>query len=246
MTHYVYWLRGESFCDMARVSMASVRRVDPAAQFHCWTDEAATTPRIHERDVAWHELPSGRPGMVANLDAQIAALNYLSRGDQVLFLDADILLRKPFPFALLPHLYVTWRDVVTYLEDGEVKEADPQMVALQPYNYGVVGAVVRPQVLEAFYWLRARILGLNIRNQLWFGNQLALADLVGGTQGDQDKSVRINWALMDQGTELLVRRLPCSLWNYSPNSKDEDVSMRGVLHLKGERKDLMRHFAEAE
>jgi hypothetical protein len=248
MTHYVYWLRGKEFVDMARLSMKSVRRIDPKAKFDVYTDDPANTPRMGERDVAWYELPAGRPPMVANLDAQIAALNHLIQGEQVLFLDADIIMRKPFPFTLLPHIYVTYRNEVKYLEGGEVKEADPDMVMLQPYNYGVLGCHVRPEVIEAFYWLRARVLAMNARNQMWFGNQLALAELVGVAPkgGDEfDKSVRIRWAPLDNGTELNVRQLPCTMWNYSPNSKDEDVSLRGILHLKGERKDLMKHYAEA-
>lgn len=246
MTYYCYWLRGKDFADMAALSMKSVRRVDPHARFMVFTDDRENTPRIDARDVAWHELPGGRHPMVANLDAQIAALHCAQRGDQVLFLDADIVMRKPFPFALLPDLYVTFRNEVTYLEGGEVKEADPDMVMLQPYNYGVVGCHVRPQILEAFYWLRARVLGMTTRNQMWFGNQLALAELVGvAPKEEQDKLVRVRWSPLDRGTELCVRQLPCTMWNYSPNSADEDVSAKGILHLKGERKDLMKRYAEA-
>lgn len=244
MNHYVYWLRGEQFCDFAKLSMDSVRNVDGKACFHVWTDAPEETPPIVAGDVTWNIHEPGRPPMVANLDAQIAALNSLDRGSNVLFLDADILMRRRFPWGT-PDLYVTWRERVTYLEDNEVKEANPEMVALQPYNYGVMGARVSPKIIETFYWLRARILQMNIRNQMWFGNQLALADLCGGSAGPEDKRVHVNWSLSDTGTELLVRRLPCSVWNYSPNSIDEDVSERAVLHLKGERKDLMEHFARA-
>lgn len=237
MTHYIYWLRGAEFCDLARLSMKSVRRVDPSARFHVWTDDRANTPRIDAHDVAWHELPSGRPAMVANLDAQIAALSYLQRGDQVLFLDADVVMRQPFPWTLLPDLYVTWRHEVN---------GDRDMALLQPYNYGVIGAHVRPQMIEAFYWLRARILQMTARNQGWYGNQLALAELVGAAPEHQaDREVRIRWAPTDRGTALSVRLLPCTTWNFSPDSIDEDVSSKGILHMKGGRKDLMKHFAEA-
>jgi hypothetical protein len=245
MTHYCYWVKGKEFSDMAALSMQTVRRVDPKAKFMVFTDDPKHTPRIDARDVAWYEIPEGRPAMVANLDAQIAALHCCQRGDQLLFLDADIVMRRPFPFALLPDLYVTYRHEVTSVRNGEVKEADPDAVMLQPYNYGVVGCHVRPQIIEAFYWLRARVLAMNMRNQLWFGNQLALAELVGvAPKEEQDKLVRIRWSPLDSGTELKVRQLPCTVWNYSPNSKDEDVSAKGILHMKGERKDLMKHYAE--
>lgn len=236
MTAYCYWLRGEQFVELAQLSIASVRKVDPAAKVYVWTDEPKTTPKI--QGVTWQTLESGRPAMVANLDAQIAALNYLTAGERVLFLDADVLLRRSFPWSLVPDLYVTWRDHVNH---------DPELAQIQPYNYGVMGCHVRPQTLEAFYWLRARILAMNARNQAWYGNQLALAELVGKApdEGQADKDVRIRWSLSDRGTLLTVRQLPCEVWNYSPDSADEDVSDKAILHLKGDRKDLMQHFAEA-
>lgn len=236
MSAYVYWLRGQQFVDLARLSIASVRKVDPTAKVYVWTDEPETTHRI--KDVVWQTLAPGRPAMVANLDAQIAALNYLERGERALFLDADVLMRRKFPWSLVPDLYVTWRDHVNH---------DPEPAKLQPYNYGVLGCHVRPQTLEAFYWLRARILAMNVRNQGWYGNQLALAELVGKApiQGQSDKDVHIRWSPNDRGTLLTVRQLPCETFNYSPNSADEDVSEKAILHMKGDRKDLMQHFAEA-
>ncbi len=236
-THYVYWLRGEAFVDLARLSIESIRKVDSAPAIHVWTDEPTSTPRIG--DTAWHVLESGRPAMVANLDAQIAALNYLQPGDPVLFLDADVLLQRPFCWSLVPDLYVTWRSHVNH------DEALADFCRSQPYNYGVVGCHVRPQVIEAFYWLRARILQMNARNQAWHGNQLALAELVGSPpkEGQADRDVRVRWSPLDRGTTLTVRQLPCDTWNYSPDGV-EDVSARAILHLKGDRKDLMAHYAE--
>lgn len=235
-THYVYWIRGAAFAELAQMSIASVRRVDPTAKVHLWTDDPANTPR--PKDVVYHTLPSGRPAMVANLDAQIAAMNYLSRGDRVLFLDADTLMLKPFPWCLAAKLFVTWRKEVN---------GQREMAILQPYNYGVVGAHVCAETLEAFYWMRQRILQMNKKNQDWYGNQLALAELVGSPpqDGTADKDVRVSWALGDTGTQLTVRQLPCDVWNYSPNETNETVEGKGILHLKGDRKDLMQHYAEA-
>lgn len=237
-THYVWWVRGEPFIDLAKLSMASVRRVDPDARIHIWTDEPASTPR--PKDVAFHTLEPGRPAMVANLDAQIAALNYLERGDRVLFLDADVLMRRKFPWSLVPDLYVTWRSHVN--DDPDLDE----FVRAQPYNYGVVGAHVRPQTIEAFYWLRHRILLMASSKQEWYGNQLALADLVGAAprEAEADKDVRIRWSLEDRGTRLTVRQLPAEVWNFSPDAIGQDVSEKAILHLKGDRKDLMSHYAE--
>lgn len=232
----VYWLRGEPFVEMARLSIASMRKVYPQAQIHYWTDEPHSTPAFS--DACRHVLESGRPAMVANLDAQIDALNYFERGEQVLFLDADVLMRRKFDWALLPDLYVTWRSHVNH--DAALED----FCKTQPYNYGVVGCHNVPAIHEAFYWLRSRILQMNARNQAWHGNQLALAELVGAPpkQGQADKDVRVRWSLSDRGTPLCVRQLPCEIWNYSPDAI-EDVSGRAILHLKGDRKDLMQHYA---
>ena len=121
MNHYIYWIRGEKFAEMAAMSAASVRKVDPTAKIHVWTDAAETTPGIP--GAAYHALQPKptRPAMVANLDAQIAALNYLQRGDRVLFLDADTLLRKPFPWTLAANLCVTWRSHVNGEREPSLK-----------------------------------------------------------------------------------------------------------------------------
>jgi hypothetical protein len=234
-THYVYWLRGADFSELAAMSIESVQRVDSNAKIHVVTDDPHT-PFPHGTNVR-HMLQAGRPAMVANLDAQIHVLNYLMRGDRVLFLDADTLLLRPFAWALYPKLFVTWRKEVN---------GDREMAILQPYNYGVVGAHVCPEVIEAFYWMRARVLQMSKKNQDWYGNQLAIAELVGAApaEGTADKDVRISWAIGDRGTPLVVRQLPCDVFNYSPNEAGEDISAKAVLHLKGNRKDLMKHYAE--
>lgn len=233
-THYVYWIRGASFSELAGMSIDSIRRVDSNSKVHVVTDDTLT-PFPHGTDVR-HVLPTGRPAMVANLDAQIHVLNYLQRGDRVLFLDADTLMLRPFPWALAAKLFVTWRKEVN---------GNREMAILQPYNYGVVGAHVCPEVIEAFYWMRQRILHMSRKNQDWYGNQLALAELVGSPpqDGTADKDVRVNWALGDTGTAITVRQMPCDVFNFSPNEAGEDVSGKSILHLKGDRKDLMAHYA---
>lgn len=218
------------------MSIASVKRMDPSAKAHVVTNDSLT-PFPYGTDVR-HHIPSTRPAMVANLDAQLYVLNYLMKGDRVLFLDADTLLLKPFPWCLAAKLFVTWRKEVN---------GKREMAILQPYNYGVVGAHVCAETLEAFYWMRQRILQMSKKNQEWYGNQLALAELVGSPpqDGTADKDVRVSWALGDTGTPLSVRQLPCDVWNYSPNEANETVEGKGILHLKGDRKDLMQHYAEA-
>lgn len=208
-----YWTRGEDFAAMARKSAESVKRVHPDARFVFVTDDGT------------------RPAMVANLDAQIDVLTARNLDEQVLFLDADTLMAKPFPWTDAD-LHVTWRDHVN---------GDAEFAQHQPYNYGVVGCTVRPQTIEAFYWLRARILQMSRKNQDWYGNQLAMAELVG--LPSETKGVHIRWSLADTGTPLSVCCLPCETWNYSPDAPDEDIKDKAIIHCKGDRKDLLEHYA---
>lgn len=233
---YAYWIRGAEFAELAALSMASVLRIDPKAKIHVVTDDG-NTPFPSGTHVK-HVLPPGRAAMVANLDAQLLVLNYLQRGERVLFLDADTILRRPFPWSNAVDMAVTWRAEVN---------GDREAALIQPYNYGVVAANVNAQTREAFLWIRSRILNMSRKNQDWYGNQLALAELIGAApkEGSTDKEVRIRWAPNDLGTALRVRQLPCAVWNYSPDSADEVISDKGILHMKGGRKDLMRHFSEA-
>lgn len=210
-----YWTRGDHFAQLAQISAQSVKRVYPKANIQFITDDGS------------------RPKMVANLDAQVEVLGWAERGSQVLFLDADALLAKPFPFDLQHDLWVTWRDQVN---------GNPEMAKQQPYNYGVVGCVARPQVIEAFIWLRARILAMAKKNQDWYGNQLALADLLGQPRDHID--ARVRWSVCDIGTSLAVKCLKCEDWNWSPDAEGEDIAGKGVIHLKGDRKDLIEHYAQ--
>lgn len=245
MTAYVYWIRGEKYADMGAISARSVRKVDPKARIHVFSDDPTSeTARACKWADVFHGMVTGRPAMVANLDAQIAALEYLERGERVLFLDVDTVMRKPFPWCLSADLYVTYRTEILD-KDGNREEA-----TVQPYNYGVVGAHNCAAALEAFMWMRYRVLQMSAsRAQIWYGNQLALADLVGGApkEGDEtiDKRVRIRWTIGDfSGRELAVRQLPCSTWNFSPQPGD-DCSNAGILHFKGGRKDQMQAYVEA-
>lgn len=240
MTTYCWWIRGREFADLARHSIESVRRVEPFLidrKLVVYTDEECPdwldVVAPFGSGVSVKILPSGRPAMVANLDAQIAALMD-SPGERLLFLDADTLVRRQFPWG--DHdLYVTWRDHVN---------GDCEMARQQPYNYGVLGAVANPATIEAFIWLRARILQMAPKNQAWYGNQLALADLLGAARSEP-WTARIRWTLTDDGMPLRVCPLPCETWNYSPNSPDEEVKDKAILHMKGGRKDLIEHYARA-
>lgn len=236
--NYCYWIRGREFAELAAKSIESIKRFDRFLvdrQFVVITDSFATYAEcngLFDKDVAFvqHHL-TGRPAMVANLDAQITVLANTPNGERALFLDADTLMLQPFP----------WTDADFHVTYRTEVNGDALMAKQQPYNYGVLGVNVTPATIEAFYWLRARILRMSPERQAWYGNQLALADLLGQPNGGQDR--RIRWTFEDPGTPLTVEDLPCSVWNYSPNGPDEDLTGKGILHMKGDRKDLIEHYA---
>jgi len=139
---------------------------------------------------------------------------------------------QPFPWTDAD-IHATWRPDVN---------GDVEMAQQQPWNAGVIGVNVTPAVIEAFIWLRQRVLKMSKQNQAWYGNQLALADLLGQPNGGKDR--RIRWTLEDSGTPLSVCELPCSDWNYSPDAPDEEISGKGIIHCKGSRKDWFDGYAE--
>lgn len=180
--------------------------------------------------------------MIANVAAQLEALiEWGSDDDSAVFLDTDILLLKPLPSA--GELTVTWRDHVLISDEGEKLEG---IAATMPYNYGVIRAKRTQATIEAFIWMRERIRKMHHNQQKWYGNQLALAELAGPRPkcGVQIDSRRIPWQLHDPSTLLTVGKIPCEFYNFTPQSIDEDVSQRSVLHFKGGKRDLMEPFAK--
>jgi len=217
-----YWVRGADYQELADLSAQSVRKVHPNADIRIITDDGS------------------RPAMVANLDAQLSVIWKAQRGAPILFLDVDTLIRKPFPFGEAD-LTVTWRDHVGYTNGEKVSG----VAELMPFNYGVLGVRAYERTYEAFQWMRAQVLKMSPQHQAWYGNQLALAALVGShpESGERDSEARARWSLTDTGTLLKVKQLPCEVWNYTPASDSENVREKGLLHFKGNRKDWMAHYA---
>ena len=238
----VYWIRGQEFADLARVSIESVRKVyGNRAQVFVYTDDPAL--RTVEGATVLCRLAPGEPAMVANLTAQVRHLTTSQHGQRVLFLDADTIVRKPFPFDDDHDLIVTWRDHERVTNGEKIAG----VAAMMPYNYGVIGARVSPASIEAFMAMRASVLRMSVQYRNWYGNQLALADLVGAPpkQGERSVVVPIRWSPMDAGNPIMVKQLPCEEWNFTPESEGEDVSGKGILHMKGRRKALMAHYSRA-
>lgn len=240
MRTYCWWIHGEEFADYAAHSIEAVKKIDPFMvdrRLIVCTDEAS--PNWAEKLVPFGSgvqlvtVPTEQPTISARLDAQIAVLMDAPRNSQGLFLDADALLKKPFPFGD-DDLTLTWRKDI----NGNAEAA-----RLIPYNGGVVGAKASPAGIEAFLWMRARIRRMSKKNQAWNGDQLAIYDLVGAPRAEERWTSSIRWTWNDSGTPLSVRALPCETFNYSPAEIGEDVSDKVIVHLKGGRKDMIEHYA---
>lgn len=243
MTAYAWFIRGAEHAAMCRQSIASVRKADPSAVCLVITDEVAP---------AWAEglgvmvlwIDSGLPMMMANIEAQICALTMGPQTESLWFLDADILLRAPLP-PTATDLTVTWRDHVGVNDQDEKVEG---VAAEMPYNYGVIGFTPGIGALESLIFLRERIRKMGAGHRQWYGNQLALAELVGAPPKDlAEKRIyrHIPWSLTEGGRVVSIDRLACDGYNYTPKSAEDDVSFKTALHFKGHARKLMQGFAES-
>lgn len=224
----VYWLRGTSHDDLCEVSKRSVRKA--------WGE--------HAQIYVYHDAEV-EPAMLANIRVQLDHLQRTPAGRWVLFLDADVLVLRDF--GTLSGIWnadmlVTWRDKV----NGE----ESRIASLMPYNYGVIGCEVSPQIVEAWMWMYNRVCHMHDKYQDWYGNQLALAELVGARtrseSGTDCRDTPIRWTSTSRAahTTISVKQVPCEQYNYTPEEVGEDVSEKRVLHFKGNRKDMMTRYAE--
>lgn len=224
----VYWMRGTSHDELVELSKRSIKKA---------YGEAA---RIWEYRDAENE-----PAMLANVRMQLHHLQQAEPGRWVLFLDADTLATE-YSGTLAgldgSDVIVTWRDKVNGEEAG--------VASLMPYNYGVVGCESNAQTIEAWTWMYNRICHMHDKYQDWYGNQLALAELVGARTrldtGYERRTTPIRWALEGRVLPITIEisQVPCEKFNYTPESIEEDVGGKCILHFKGNRKELMREYAK--
>lgn len=158
--------------------------------------------------------------MLANIADQVRILE-VSRKN-TLFLDTDVvLLDGDIDFAVNDYdAAFTWRDNMGQLSD--------QM----PWNYGVIYAT--PNAAPLFRQLHAHCSILGPKYHHWYGNQIALAQVLKCPYEDTE----MEW------NGLRIRALPCAEWNYTPESTDEDTFQAHVLHFKGPRKHMIGHYLE--
>lgn len=243
---YVYFVRGEYHAAMAQVSIASVKKADPAAKIVVMTDDPWAADNLALRGVATVELrrSSDYPMMLANLDAQCVAISELEPGQAAVLLDTDTIMLQMLPVEFQDNLVVTWRDRIGSNADGT-----PQVgiAGTMPYNYGVIGVRGGYRTLQAFMWMRERIRTMSPNLQQWYGNQVALAALCGPRPESGSELVcrRIPWTLTSHGDLVAIRKVEGSRYNYTPQQAGERIhGMRSILHFKGKKRGLMKTYAE--
>jgi hypothetical protein len=244
MNLYSWFVRGREHADMCRTSIASVMRHDPMAKILVMTDETQRDWRID--NVTVMPIMQDLPIMLANLEAQVIALHYAERLDALrcVFLDTDTIVANPLDAShMVGPVNFTWRDHVLVDEDGQKVEG---VATRMPYNYGVIFCRPSLSALETFIWMRERVRSMHPQYQQWYGNQLAAAEFAGAApESGSDYTTRsIPWSLASHGKTVLVGKLPCEKYNYTPQSIEEDVSGRYILHFKGKKRHLMWQYAE--
>jgi hypothetical protein len=227
MRYYLWVAKGAEHNALARLSMASVARHDPFA------------PVMHmDLDHPSYDTIRELPMMLVGLEAAFRVLADLGADDELVCLDTDTLALGPVD------ILDEAADMAVTYRHGEGDEGE--LFAKMPYNFGVLAFRGGAGGIEACLWLRERVRGMAQQWQDWYGNQMALAELLpeAPPEGTIDiVRARLRWGPARPGNCIAVRRLPCSTWNYTPRSIDEDVAGKVVLHFKGDRKALMREWA---
>ena len=243
MSYYAWFVRGDEHAAMCATSIASVRKADPEARCIVVSDDVKAKWQLDAIHLTCN--PEGMPIMLANLEGQINALAYAWEHDakQITFLDTDTILLKPFQYIGVVNF--TWRDKVGNDDNDEKIVGISERM---PYNYGVITARPSLSAFEIFVWMRERIRQMHLNHQQWYGNQLAVVELAGPIpQGEQTEAVirEIPWRITSAGKSVMIGKLPCEQYNYTPQKANEDVSFKYVLHFKGARRNLMAGYARA-
>lgn len=167
--------------------------------------------------------------MLARASAQLAHVDASPFGRPIVLLDSDILLNGSLQRVFDDDFDVglTWRASRT-----------------MPINGGlVVLNHRRPEVSRAFF--RRFVTHYVDRyggdgNASWYGDQLALRDLVGLTHQEMKQQDVVT----QDGCR--IRLLPCDVYNFSPDNRlaaiQDGLPDKLVLHFKGQRKRLMEPF----
>lgn len=140
------------------------------------------------------------------MEYRLRHLAALPAGDTII-LDTDVVIQND-----IGKVFAFDFDLALTVRDKPI--LDPNGVDLaqvMPYNTGVMFSRSKQFWAECRQWLvRQSQQALD-----WYGDQMAVAALAG---------------------RYKVLKLHCDNFNYSPETEEEDVSMRYVVHYKGERR----------
>ncbi len=167
--------------------------------------------------------------MLSRSQAQLACVERSDFVRPLVLLDSDILIRGSLQplFAEDFDVALTWRTNKT-----------------MPINGGfLVLHNRRPEVGRAFFRRFLQIYRERYAvgsNAGWYGDQLALHDLVGISHKEIHKHERV------ERDGCRIRLLPCEVYNFSPDNQlaaiQNGLPDKVVLHFKGQRKRLMEPF----
>jgi hypothetical protein len=222
-------LGSASYMRMLDLLYRSARLFHPGAACTLLTD-ASTQVRGIRGKVRRFDQPIDHASlMLSRSKAQLACVDASTFDRPLVLLDSDILLNGSLQPVFEEDFDVglTWRASRT-----------------MPINGGLlVLHNRRPEVARAFF---RKFVALYVErygsdnNASWYGDQLALHDLVGLTHQQM------------QATDLVVkdgcriRLLPCDRFNFSPDNRlaaiVDGLPEKAVLHFKGQRKRLMEPF----
>lgn len=222
-----------------QMMMASVRRASPGTEIHLLTLDICKVPDNLGCDLVFRRASPGP--IEASFDQLMAeetatwcayeAAGHLS-GPTIL-VDADLMFQRD-PFVLFNGGF----DVgLTYVTRAE----------LHPFNSGVI--LIDPaRVGAARDYLAAiddLVAGYAPEYRSWYGDQMAIAALLGNPEFADGTS-----NVMDrEAGGIRYRLLPAADWNYSAalDANDKPVFAPapevGIVHFKGERKELMLRYA---
>jgi hypothetical protein len=230
-TAKTYWALFALMC-------ASVRRIVPDAEIHLLTHDEAEVPdaipatRIFRRSAGEPIKNSFVHLMRAETQTWRAYTESgLLQGPTVL-MDIDILLQRS-PAGLFDGSF----DIgLTYTNE----------TTLHPFNAGVI--LIDPQRRDAvrsfFAALDDYVADLVPEYQEWYGDQMALADLIGIDDATDWRGIVDRTA-----HDVRIRALPAAEWNASLLLDADNrpiftaIPDAGLVHFKGERKGLMLRYA---
>lgn len=143
---------------------------------------------------------------------------------ETIFVDTDVMFnadvsdvfKMPFDICLTHR-----RNEIIVAPDGN--EGYKNIVPDMPFNTGVIFSRSSSFWTEAYDFCKT----LNHDQKNWYGDQISVKHVYDRSKASTTEDF------------YLIAELPCSTYNYTPLSKDENITERKIIHFKGERKHWM-------